>query len=346
MWSDILSVMQQHQRFIITTHTNPDLDALGSELALEEHLRTSGKQVSILNSDPVSLSHRFVDARRRIQTYRPRRHDPVIHSADVVFVLDASGGWNRVGRIGEVLAQTRATSVRIDHHPDPPRFTRIEMVDDGAAATAELIYELVCRACGTVTYEMAHSLYVAILTDSGSFKYPKTSPRTHRIAAELIERGVNPTELYDVVYNQCPLNRLRLQGHMMDSMQTAASGRVIWNTLDQNTLGAYGVKMADLDNLAGLGLQVVGIKVCVLCVEMPKGQVKNSMRSNGDVAVNGLAGEWGGGGHASASGATVKGSVEQVAAMVVSRVEALIDNGGSPPPCDDRGLPLFSQGGC
>lgn len=326
MWSDILAVVRGHRRFIITTHSNPDLDALGSELALDEYLSAQGAQVCILNSDPVPEPHRFVDPKRRIRTYQPRRHARIVERAEVVFVLDVCGGWSRVGRVGEVLAHGNAKTIRIDHHPDPVRFTDLEVVDNDAAATAELIYDMVSAAGGSISEAMARELYVAILTDSGSFRYPKTSPRTHRIAADLIQLGANPAELYKIVYNQYTLRRLRLQGHTMDAMQIGADGRMAWSVLDQNTLRAYRVKVADLDNFAGLGMQIAGVQVCVLCVELPKGQVRVSVRSDGVVPVNDLAGEWGGGGHASASGATVKGGLDEVVALVLSRVEALIEN--------------------
>jgi phosphoesterase RecJ-like protein len=267
-----------------------------------------------------------VDPKRRIRTYQPRRHARIVERAEVVFVLDVCGGWSRVGRVGEVLAHGNAKTIRIDHHPDPVRFTDLEVVDNDAAATAELIYDMVSGAGGLISEAMARELYVAILTDSGSFRYPKTSPRTHRIAADLIQLGANPAELYKIVYNQYTLRRLRLQGHTMDAMQIGADGRMAWSVLDQNTLRAYRVKVADLDNFAGLGMQIAGVQVCVLCVELPKGQVRVSVRSDGVVPVNDLAGEWGGGGHASASGATVKGGLDEVVALVLSRVEALIEN--------------------
>ncbi len=326
VWSDILAVVGGHRRFIITTHTNPDLDALGSELALDEYLRMRGGHVSILNSDPVPEPHHFVDPERRIRTYRPRRHAQIVERAEVAFVLDVCGGWNRVGRIGEALAHGHARTVRIDHHPDALRFTDLEVLDDQSAATAELIYDMVTESGGTITPTMARALYVAILTDTGSFRYPKTSPKTHRIAAELIVAGANPAELYKIVYNQYSLRRLRLQGRTMEAMQSGAGGRMVWSVLDQDTLRAYQVKVADLDNFAGLGMQVAGVQVCVLCVELPKGEVRISLRSDGAVPVNDLAVEWGGGGHASASGATLKGSLDEVVALVLSRVEALIES--------------------
>jgi phosphoesterase RecJ-like protein len=325
MWDEVLDILRRHHRFVITTHSNPDLDALGCELALDEHLRASGKQVCILNSDPIARPHRFIDPQRRIHVYQPRRHDRLIEGADVLIVLDASGGWKRLGRIGDTLSRMRPYSVRIDHHPDPQHFTDVEVVDDSAAATAELIFELVRAAAGKITKTMARALYVAILTDTGSFRYPKTSPRTHRITAELIELGADPAELARLAYNQYSLNLLRLQGHMLDIMQSDAGGRLVWSVLDQNTLRAYGVREAELDNFASFGMQVAGVLVSVLCVETPDGRVKVSLRSDASLPVNDLASEWGGGGHASAAGATVSGELHQVTDMVLSRVKALLD---------------------
>jgi len=339
MWTEVLEILQRHSRFIITTHSNPDLDALGSELALDEYLRAIGKQVCILNSDPVARPHRFVDPRRRIRVYQPRRHDRLIEQAEVLVVLDASGGWNRLGRIGDTLSRMRPYSVRVDHHPDPQHFTDVEVVDDNAAATAELIFELVRAAGGKITRSMARALYVAILTDTGSFRYPKTSPRTHRITAELIELGADPAELAKLAYNQYSLGLLRLQGHMLDIMQSAAEGRLVWSALDQDTLRAYGVQESELDNFASFGMQVAGVLVSVLCVETPDGRVKVSLRSDASLPVNDLAAEWGGGGHASAAGATVFGELRQVTDMVLSRVKALIDSHTAQPQDSASGEP-------
>lgn len=339
MWDEVLDILQRHNRFILTTHSNPDLDALGCELALDEYLRAIGKQVCILNSDPIARPHRFVDPRRRIRVYQPRRHDRLIEGAEVLIVLDASGGWKRLGRIGDTLSRMRPYSVRIDHHPDPQHFTDVEVVDDNAAATAELIFELVRAASGRITEAMARALYVAILTDTGSFRYPKTSPRTHRITAELIELGADPAELAKRAYNQYSLNLLRLQGHMLGTMQSDAGGRLVWSVLDQNTLRAYGVREAELDNFASFGMQVAGVLVSVLCVETPDGRVKVSLRSDASLPVNDLAAEWGGGGHASAAGATVSGELCQVTDMVLSRVKALINSHTAQPQDSASGGP-------
>jgi phosphoesterase RecJ-like protein len=330
MWSEVIRLINERQRFILTTHANPDLDALGSELALDEYLRWLGKEVSILNSDARPALFRFADPERRLQTFSPGRHRRQIEQAQVIFVLDASGGWERVGRIGAALAaranspQDRATVICIDHHPDPVDFAHLAVVNADAAATAELVFDLITQAGGRLTLSIARWLYLAILTDTGSFRYPKTSLQTHRIAARLIEAGADPVQLYQQVYEQHPLGLVRLKGHVLNSLQVGAQGQMAWYALDRATLKAYGVTQADLDGFPGLGMQIRGVRVSLLCVEMTRGRVKVSLRSDGSLPINGLAAQMGGGGHLSAAGATVPGDLAEVTAQVVADVEAML----------------------
>jgi phosphoesterase RecJ-like protein len=330
MWTQVIHLINGKQCFIITTHVNPDLDALGSELALDEYLRSLGKEVSILNSDSAPRAFRFADPQRRLWTFSPSRHQGKIQQADVIFVLDASGGWDRVGRIGDILAATArrprggVTVICVDHHPDPVDFAHLAVVNTEAAATAELVFDLITQAGGDITPSIARSLYLAILTDTGSFRYPKTSPQTHRIAARLIEAGADPMHLYKQVYERQPLRYVRLKGHVLDSLQVEAGGQLVWCALDQATLKAYGVAPADLDGFPGLGMQIGGVRVSVLCVEMPRGRVKVSLRSDGNVAINGVAVQLGGGGHPSAAGTLVEGDLREVTSRVVAAVEALL----------------------
>jgi phosphoesterase RecJ-like protein len=331
MWPEIIRIINEKQRFILTTHTNPDLDALGSELALDEYLRSLDKRVSILNSDRIPPTFRFADPKHRLRTFSANRHCQIIQEAEVIFVLDASGGWERLGRIGPALSdrardpQTGATVICIDHHSNPADFADLALIDAAAAATAELVFELITRGGGALTPTIARWLYLAILTDTGSFRYPKTSELTHHITARLIQAGADPTRLYKQVYEQNPLELVRLKGHVLDSLQLGAGGQLAWYTLDRATLKAYGVAPADLDGFPGLGMQIGGVRVSLLCVEMPKGRVKISLRSDNSVAVDELADELGGGGHPSAAGATVEGDLNEVTARMVSTLEAMLE---------------------
>jgi phosphoesterase RecJ-like protein len=325
LWQQIIPLIEQNTHFIITSHLNPDCDALGSELALAEHLQRLGKKVAIINSDPVPQAYQFLDPQRSIKKFLPSKHSDLIKKAEVILVVDASGGWKRIGRPGEAFEQAGALKICIDHHPDPTDFVNMAVVDTNAAATAELIYDLIRTMGGALTAEMAVALYAGIITDTGSFRFPKTSAQTHRITAELLQRGVDPLAVYRQIYEQYPLGRVRLKGHVIDSIKTMAHGQLAYYSLDQDTLKAYRVKAADLDGFASLGQEIGGVRVVVFCLQSSKSKVKISLRSDGSVAVNQLAAGYGGGGHPSAAGATVTGNVEEVLAKLVEQVKLLLD---------------------
>lgn len=325
MWQEIISIIQNNRSFVLTSHVNPDCDALGSELALAEHLHLMGKQVTIINSDGTPTAFNFLDPKHKIRRYSPKRHDTIIKKADVIAVLDASGGWSRLGGVGEALSQAPAHKICIDHHPDATDFVNAAVVDTDAAATGELIFELVQAMGGSVSHHMAQALYAAIVTDTGSFRFPKTSPRTHRITARLLENGADPLKIYTQIYEQNSLGSVRLRGHVLDSIQTAANGQVAYYSLSQKTLKEYGVKSSELDGFASLGQLIGGVRVTLFCMEASGGRVKISLRSDGSVAINGIAQTHGGGGHPSAAGALVSGSLKTIVPEILAQVLALFD---------------------
>lgn len=312
---------------MLTSHVNPDCDALGSELALAEHLESLGKRVAIINSDPISSTYRFLDPKRRIKRYSAKKHASTIGQSETVIVLDASGGWERVGPVGQALAQANAVKVCIDHHPDASNFVDAAIIDVEAAATAELIYGLIRAMGGSISKDMAQALYAAILTDTGSFRFPKTSPQTHQITAHLLTAGVDPLYIYRQLYEKNSLGSIRLKGYIMEAIKTTAEGQIAYYGLTQNNLKAYGVKATELNGIASLGQQIGGVRVSVFCSETSQGEVKISLRSDGTVAINQIAAAYGGGGHPSAAGATTPGHLEQVMAEVVGKVEAMLKAG-------------------
>lgn len=325
MWQTIISILEQNNNFLITSHLNPDCDALGSELALAEHLDRLGKKVTIMNSDPVPNAFRFLDPTGAIKKYVPTKHAALIKKAEVIIVLDASGGWKRMGRVGDALAQAGAVKVCIDHHPDATNFVDVAVVDPDAAATGELVYELVMAMQGDLSATMAQALYAAIVTDTGNFRFPKTSPRTHLITAELLRAGALPYAIYRQLYEQYPRQRVRLKGHVLDSIKVEANGQIAYYGLDQATLKSYGVKTSELDGFASLGQEIGGVRIVVFCLQSSKSKVKISLRSDGSIEINQLALAYGGGGHPSAAGATVTGQLDEILADVVEQAKRLLE---------------------
>jgi bifunctional oligoribonuclease and PAP phosphatase NrnA len=325
VWQEVIPLIENNQTFILTSHMNPDGDALGSELALAEHLIRLGKKVHILNSDAMPPVYRFLDTRKRIKRYSGSKHSRITRNADVIIVLDASGGWKRLGPIGDTLEITHAVKLCIDHHPDAAAFVDLAVVDTNMASTAELIYSLITTMGGVISLEMAQALYVAILTDTGSFRFPKTSPQTHLVASALLAAGADPLYLYRQIYEQASLGYVRLKGRVMDSIQTAGRGQIAYYSLTAAMLKSYGVKAAELDGFASLGQGVKGVRISIFCQEVTQNRIKISLRSDGSVAINQIAVAYGGGGHPSAAGALVTGELNQVMAELVQKVETLFN---------------------
>lgn len=325
MWQDVIPLIENNETFILTSHMNPDGDALGSELALAEHLIRLGKKVHILNSDAMPPVYRFLDIRKRIKRYSGSKHARIIRKADVIVVLDASGGWKRLGIIGEALEATQAVKLCIDHHPDAAAFVDLAVVDTNMASTAELIYSLIMAMGGSLTLPIAQALYVAILTDTGSFRFPKTSPQTHLVTSALLATGVDPLYLYRQIYEQASLGYIRLKGRVMDSVQITGRGQIAYYSLTGEMLKSYGVKAAELDGFASLGQGIKGVRISIFCQEAAQDRIKISLRSDGSIAINQIAVAYGGGGHPSAAGALVAGQLNQVMAELVQKVEALLN---------------------
>jgi len=312
-WTPIITALSKRQRFILSSHINPDCDALGSELALARHLQRLGKEIAILNSDPIPAAYTFLNGDGLIQTYHPEAHADLIARADAVIVLDVSGGWQRLGRVGEALSMAGKFSICIDHHPTDAPFTDLHHIDPQAAATAELIFDLIGAMGGDLTLPIAEALYTAIVTDTGYFRFSSTRPRTHRIAARLLACGVHSARIYRLLYEQQSLARMRLKGYMLQNISLTADGQIAWAGLSQETLRRFGVSHLDLNGFSGLPLQIGGVKISIFLVELPEGGgVKISFRSDGSVAVNRLAAQLGGGGHVPAAGATVPGQLAEV----------------------------------
>ena len=321
MWSDVAAVIEQHSRFVLTTHLHPDGDGVGSELALAAFLKQLGKEVAIVNNDPVPQPLQFLDPRGSVRVYHPDRDRATLSNAEVVFVIDSADGWSRLGGLGEAFREVKAKTVCLDHHPDDSAFVDLAVIDPSAGATAELVFELIENMGGELTHDMALALYVAIVTDTGSFRFAKTSSRTHRIVARLMEAGVIPHQVYSEIYEQRPLGHLHLQSQLLAQLNLTFGGRLAWSQVTQEMLRRYGVNRRDITYLADLGLSVAGVEIAVLFSETRNGKVRLNFRSKGQLAVNDIAQQLGGGGHPFAAGAQIDGPLEQAIQQVLDRVK-------------------------
>ena len=324
MWHKIINIINNHTRFIITAHVNLDGDAIGSELALAEHLDNLGKDVTIINNDITPSNYHFLDPKTIINTYSPSEHDSIIHQAEVIISVDVSGGWERIGSPSEAFRQSKTIKVGIDHHTTPPTFADIVVTVTTVVAAAELIYDLLVTMNCTFSQTIAQAIYVGIMTDSGGFRFPPTNAHTHQTVAKLLAMGVDPYYVYHQIYNQHSLQRLLLKGHLITCIKTAMNGQIAYYTIDKQTMRNYGVTRSELGGFTNLGSEVKGVRVNIFLMETGENEVKIGLRSDGTIRVDKIANSYGGGGHPSAAGATVKGELNEVMSDVIEKVKHIL----------------------
>ncbi len=217
----IRRLIEQHSSFVLTTHVNPDGDGLGSELAFAHFLRKLGKRVSIINHSKTPDNYLWLDAGNEIVHFSPERDRTSILAAEIIFILDTNQP-ERLRTMQEAVLQSKAKKIVIDHHLEALPFADHYVIDIDATSTGEIVYNIIKAIDGKLfDRDIARSLYTAIMTDTGSFRYPRTDPETHRITSHLIECGADPTEIFACVYEDWSLGRMRLLGEMLDSMKSA-----------------------------------------------------------------------------------------------------------------------------
>ena len=321
----ILKIISENEIFIITTHVNPDGDAIGSELSLARYITNLGKKVNIINHSATPEYLMFMFDEDRILHYNPSDHDAMIAEVDVIFLLDLNQ-WGRTGLVGDSLKKSNAQVICIDHHEYPDEISDIMFIDTSKASTGELIYELLVDARINIGYELALPLYVAILTDTGSFRFERTTPEVHRIIAELLETGVNPKAVYRKIYEQGTAGRIQLLGKALSSLQLCCNDKVSYMIVTQSDLSETDTTDEDVEGFVNYCLTVYGVEVGIFFYEK-ENEIKTSFRSAEKIPVNKLAAHFGGGGHFHAAGASFNTTdIESVKEKVLNQVKIFLEN--------------------
>ena len=315
-------VFETKQTFVLTTHINPDGDALGSEVALALYLKSRGKTVSVINQSETPAYFEFMNALFPIDTFDPVKHIRTIAEAEAFIALD-SNSPRRFQALEAALSRSSAYKICIDHHLDREPFADLYVIDESATATGEIIFNLLkFLDSKSITAPIAEALYAAIMTDTGSFRFPKTDPETHRTTAELLERGADPAKIYQMIFEEGSANRLKLLGRALDSLALWHNGAVASLTLRRADFADTGTSEEDTDNMINYTLSVGGVKVGLMFTEM-ENCIKVSFRSKGTIPINQLAKEFGGNGHMNAAGARVFDTpLGDVVTRVVARAAA------------------------
>ena len=313
------------RRVVLSTHMNADGDGCGSETALARLLAQRGLESKIVNPTPWPSLFDFLLGGAAVDA--TENGAAALSNIDLLVVVDISD-VKRLGNLTETVRRLTVPKIVVDHHvaSDDPAGS-IVLADTNACATGELVYDLACELDLEITPEIARSLYAAILTDTGAFRYSNTTPRSHAIAAELLSRGVDPEEMYQRVYASAPAGRVRLLAEVLSSLGVDEGCGVSWLTMAAGSLERHGVRSEDLDGIVEHARSIAGTRMAIFFRDLGYGKVKISFRSTGDVDVNRFARTFGGGGHVKASGALVAGTLDEVRDRVVSDAKQFLGCG-------------------
>ena len=320
-WSPFVDLARRHQRFLLTTHIRPDGDGLGSMLALAETLETQGKQARLVVASAIPPRYAFLDPAGRVERFNAP--DAGHRAAEVVVVLD-TGTWNQLGDFGPFLRQLTVPRLVIDHHMTQDDLGALRLVDTTAEATGRLVFEAVAALDLVPSATAASALFVALAMDTGWFRHNNTTPATFALAAELVRCGARPTVIYEQLFEQSTLARLKLTGLVLQRMQVVADGRVAYTEIRRDDYEATGALPQDSEDLINYTRSVAGVEVGLFFMEQPHGGIKVSFRSRLRLDVARVAERFGGGGHRLASGAVLDTSLEEARTRVLAAVaEAL-----------------------
>ena len=311
------AILARH-RFLITSHARPDGDSIGSQLAMAFALDALGKEVRIVNADPAPEHYQDFPGMERIEIAARVEH----LATDAVIVMECSD----LSRTG-VSGLESQFILNIDHHAGNHMYGAVNWHDETAAACGEMVFELIEALGVELTPEIATHIYLAILTDTGSFHHSNITPRTFEICRRCVEAGVSPAVMARRVFDSNSFGKLKLIGALLDDMELADGGRLAVLRMDDQMLAATGSTHNDTEGLINLPLTAREIQAVVFFKVTDTGDVRVSMRSKYDVDVRRVASEFGGGGHKNAAGFTVSGPLSAVRDRVVTHIVSAIAEG-------------------
>lgn len=315
MLSQVVELIENKKNFGITTHVKPDGDGVGSSLGLCWLLRSLGKSAEVIVRGEIPPSYRSLPGAEEI-----RDVETLDKAYDAVFVIECSD-LERPG----IKGLDRQLTVNIDHHATSEHFGSINWIDSTASAVGEMIYNL-CKAIGgRVTREIAECVYMALVTDTGSFHFPNTTERTLKVASELVKAGADPASISEAVYNNYPWSRIELMRQVLGTVKRHGPGRVasMRQTLEMREKAA--AIDGDNNGFVNIPLAAREVLAVVYMREVGDNVYRVSLRSKGSINVAKVAEKFGGGGHKNAAGLRVEGEWDVMEAELVAAVDEAVE---------------------
>jgi phosphoesterase RecJ-like protein len=304
----------------MSTHINPDGDAIGSLIALGLGLQQHGKHIYLYNASPIPAVYRFLPGVQLVQQVLPESS-----AWDTAVVLDC-GTLDRIG-VAVDFVRGLPQVINIDHHVTNTNFGQYRLVDSTACSSAEIVYRLLKKMAITIDAAIATSIYTGILTDTGSFRFANTNSAAYKICSEMVKVGVDPYTVAQHVYGTYSLGRIKLLNMALDSIEISANGKLSLMTLTQDMFRETDTNPEDVDGMINYAKRIEDVKVAALIMENENGAVQKryhvSLRSDGTVDVAEIAASFGGGGHFSAAGFGVESSLKALKKTINSIAEKL-----------------------
>ena len=319
-----VELIDKSSSVLITTHTKPDGDACGSVAAISQSLVNLGKKVKTLLLSELPEWYEFLFVEKpailgkdvTIEQLKQGR----FFNLDLIILIDVNSN-NQLSEFSEYMKQNDKPVLVIDHHITNDGLGDVELIDTAAAATGLIVFDLLKYANWEITEKIATALFVAVAADTGWFRFSNTDSRVHRAGADLIETGVNPTQLYHDLYQNFSHRRFKLMTVMLNTLELHLDGRFATQHLLQRDFEQTGAAQKDTENLIDECQRISTVEVAALFVQLPDGRVKCSLRSRGAVDVCKIARKFGGGGHKMAAGVHLSGPIEKAKKLIKTEVE-------------------------
>ncbi|OAI55181.1 hypothetical protein AYO44_00260 [Planctomycetaceae bacterium SCGC AG-212-F19] len=315
-WEPFVDLVRRSTSVVLTTHVRPDGDGLGSMRALAEALETLGKRVRMTVASVLPPRYQFLIDDGRVERFE-LPGEP-LRDADLAIVLD-TGTRNQLGDFAAFLDGLTVPKVVIDHHPTQDGIATLPLVDTSAEATGRLAYDAIKAVGVPVSPRMANALFTALAMDTGWFRFSNTTPATYALAGELVAAGATPEHLYELLFEQNSLGRVKLMGLALDRLKLECDGRVAYTEIRRSDYAGTGAVPSDTEDLVNFTRTVAGVEVGLFFMEQPRGGVKVSFRSRTH-NVGQIAEQFGGGGHRLASGAILEATLAEAERRVLEAV--------------------------
>ena len=323
----VTKLFSEKRNIIFIPHSSPDADALGSCLALY-HFFNQENEVNIISPNEYTEILNFLPGSENILNFERDKEkcEDIINKGDVIFTLD----FNSLGRarnLSSLISKSSATTIMIDHHENPDNYADITISNSKMSSTCEMVYDFICSIDKSkIDNKIATCIYTGIVADTGSFRFPSTTSKTLKVGSELINHGVNVTEIFEKLHNNFQFNRLKLLGSTINNFKRIDGLPVVYTSITDNDQKVNNFKKGDSEGFVNFGLSVADILCSVLFIEKKdEGLIKISFRSKGDFKVNIFASKYfNGGGHEHASGGISRLSLKETEKKFIKDIKKYI----------------------